>query len=496
VHENGVDSESKEAPGSAEETAEAKKTRHQLTSILEIDISQARCATHLKQNLGDEKVEAEIKELRKALKEARDQILTPREVETRIAALRKRLEKAKARKASASKNKKTTKAGADDEMEAETQIESQIEDLSAKLHQSIDDALRADVEARIAELKKQIDKKSRNLIRLSGEAPIAAAVAIDFTIKELIEHGLHQAKAADGKLLEVDHIHTGPVAELTTFPLVRNLPSFKSYSPANEETILKKKTEDNKKAKEARETKKAAAAAAKKAATAAKKVAGGDKRKADADASDAEDADADSEGDEHGKTTFFTYVDNAVKTVKKDERFKSIRISNRVREYCSDLVSEWLVKVAELARIIVQKVMDVRTLNADHIKAIVTLLLSNEDRAEEEISPITDLIDHKLTTYEKHQKTEKDRKASSMDEDRRHELEEKKKRLEVERKKKAIETAHKRAAEAEEKARKLAAEVAKVEADTPQAAAVPAVVAEPAVQRQEEVTVEDETTPE
>ena len=472
VHEVEADSKTAEAgdaAGGAETEAEAKKTRHQLTTILEIDISQARCATHLKQNLGDEEIEADIKGLRKDLKDARDMVLTPKEIESRINLLRKRLEKAKDRKSkSASKSKKAAK---DDEIEIETQIESQIEDLNTKLSQEVTDVQRKEAAARIASLKEQIDAKSKALIRLSSEAPIASAVVIDYTIKELIEHGLSQAKAADGKLLEVNHIHTGPVTELTTYPLVRTLKSFKNYSPEHEEEIMKQKTEENKKAKEAREAKKAAAAATKKAALAAAKKAGTAAKtagasKVEAEAEEGDDDDTDKDGD-HSKTTFFTYVDNAVKTVKKDERFKSIRISNRIREYCSNLVSEFLVKMAQLAREHVQKAMGVRTLNASHIKAIISFILINEDRSKEEISPIIDLINAKLSTYGDHQKTEKDRKVLSMDEEKKHEHEEKKRQLELERKRKAIENAHKRAVEAEERARKLALEVAKAETSAP-----------------------------
>ena len=278
-------------------------------------------------------------------------------------------------------------------------------------------------------------------------------------IKEVLAHGLNQAKAADAKLLEVDHIHTGSTTDLVTWPLIRTLPSYKEYTPEHEEEILKQKTEDNKRAKEAREAKKAAEAAAKKQLAGKKAAAAAAVKKADPD--------ADSEEDEEHKTTFFTYVDNAIKTVKKDEGYKNIRISNRVREYCSDLVSEFLVKVADLARIIVQQVMGVRTLNADHIKAIVTLLLSNEGRSDEEIDPIVELVDEKLQIYSDHQKAEKARKIAEMDDDKKRELDDKKRRLEVERKKKAIETAHRNAVKAEEKARKLAEDIAQTQNGAP-----------------------------
>ena len=102
-----------------------------------------------------------------------DQILTPKQIQTRIAALRKRLENAKARKAAA-KTKKSSKADAKDDDEAEAAIESQIEDMHAKLGQVSEQdseqeaATRAEIEAKIADIKKRIDKKSKGVVRLSG----------------------------------------------------------------------------------------------------------------------------------------------------------------------------------------------------------------------------------------------------------------------------------------------------------------------------------------
>jgi len=366
----------------AEQLAE-KKTRQQLTNILHINISQARCQTHLKQNLGDEEIEGEIKELRKELKAAKD--------------------------AKDSEKEKATKA-------------------------------------KIAEL-------SKTLVRISSETPIAAAVVCDILVKELLRRGMDQAMASDRKIVEVGHYHDGDPSTMLCFPIVNKLPSFAGYDPEREEELRKERAAANKATKEAREAKKAAAEEKKGGAKAAPKAA------------KAEEEEVDGEGDEseHTKTTFFTYVENALKTVKKDAPYSTMRVSNRVREDLSEIVAEAIARLATLSRIVVQRVMKVRTMNADHIKAVVHMLMADEGRTEEQISEITKQIDEKLEVYHGHLKSEKDKKAAALDEEKKAEIERKKLEADLLRKKKQAELAKKRAIEAAQKAKDLTAETAKLE---------------------------------
>jgi hypothetical protein len=61
---------STDAAADAVESAH-RASRMQISSVLKINISQARCATHLKQNIGDAEVEREVKALRTSLKAAK-----------------------------------------------------------------------------------------------------------------------------------------------------------------------------------------------------------------------------------------------------------------------------------------------------------------------------------------------------------------------------------------------------------------------------------------
>jgi hypothetical protein len=363
-----------------------KKTRQQLTVIIDTDISPARCQTHFRMNLGDAEIEAQITELRKELK---------------TAAAGKKAEQVKALK------------------------------------------------TRIAELQ-------QSLVRISSETPIATAAILDYMVKELLRHGMDQAKAAEDKLVEVNHLHTGNPAALLCFPLVNKLPEWTEFDPELEDEMKKERAAENKAAKDAREAKKAneekkgggPTAARAKAAKVAK-------------AEDGEEGDEDEQ--EHTKTTFYTYVDNALKTVKKEEEYRSTRVSNRVREYLSEITASAIARIAFLSRIIVQQVMSVRTMNANHVMAVVVLLMADEGRSDEQVRELKALVDEKLKIYRDHNLAEKKKKDETLAADKKADLARKAHQLDLARKKKQIEAAKKRAEDAEKKMKELAKETAALE---------------------------------
>ena len=359
---------------SSGEIAAPKKKRVQLAAVLGVSISQARCATHLKTNLGDEEVEAQIKGLRAEMKAAK----------------------------------------------AEGN------------------------EGRAAELKAQVETLSKTIVRISGETPIAVAVVMDELVKELIRHAMNMAIAGDRRMVEMVHVHDGEVGELLYFPIFSNTPTFKNYNPEQEEEIRLQKAAENKAAKEAREAKKAAGEG-KKAAKPAKP----------------EDEDDGEEG--HTKTTFFTYVENALKAVKQDEQYSKMRVGNRVRECLSQIVAEAILRLATLSRIVVQQVADVRTLNADHVEAVVSLLMADAGRTPEQFATVKACIAEKLAAYRLHVATEKEKKAAEIPATKKAELEHKKLESELARKRKQADYAKKRAQDALARANVLDAETAKLE---------------------------------
>jgi hypothetical protein len=362
----------------------AEKKRQQLTSILGVNISQARCATHLKQNLGDSGVEDQIKKLREDLKRAKEGGDAPRE----------------------------------------------------------------------AELKGSIAELSKSLVRLSHDTSIAVAVVCDVAVKDLICCGMNGAIAQGRRVVEVSNYHGPDAVKMLCHPLVCKLPSYAGYNPEHEEELRKERTAANKAAKEAREAKKAAAAAADgkapvKQAPVAKKPA---------------EEDAEEDDDHAGsKTTFFTYVDNALKGVKKDPAYSTMRVSNRVREDLSDIVAELISRFAKLARVLVQDVANVRTMNAEHIKAVVQLLMVDEERSAAQVGEIAQQIDEKLAVYHGHVESERTKKTAELSDGERAELEAKKVEADFNRKKKQADAVKNRAVSAAQKAKLLMAEVSELE---------------------------------
>ena len=160
-------------------------------------------------------------------------------------------------------------------------------------------------------------------------------------------------------------------------------------------------------------------------------------------------------------TTFATYVDNSFKSVKdSDAAFKQLRVANRIREMVADFVKEYMVRIAVLARITVQGLLDVRTLNAKHIIQLMNMMMADEGRAPEEIDELVGYIQEKLDRYHSHLGAEKQRKWEDMPADKKAELEEKRSLQETDRKTRAADAARKRAIAAATRAKELQAELA------------------------------------
>ena len=330
--------------------------RIQLANVLHINISQARCATHLKQHLGDDATETRVKELRAALKTATEK----------------------------------------------------------------NDA------AAMAALRDQIVVAAKTLVRVSSETPIAVAVVWDSAVKELLRRGMDRAIAAERKIVDVNHLHEGDAnAALNLCPLYNKCAVWTSYNPEHENELKRD-------------------------------------RKAAADEAAAEPA-ADAEADDSSKNSFYTYIENTLKSVKKEEPYKTMRVSNRVREYIAELVAQGIARNTTLSRIIVQQIMGVRTMTTDHVKVVVSMLMTDAGRPQAAISAITNLINEKLALYHVHLASEREKKLRALPSAQVAENARKQTELTVARKKKQAEQLRKRAIDSANLAKALIAEVAQLD---------------------------------
>ena len=316
-----------------------KKVRLQMSNVLGINISHARCLSHLKFHLTDAAIEAQVKEIK-----------------------------------------------------AQQKAEPSEEHV-----------------ARIAELTK-------NAVRISSETPIALATVCDNFVKEFIRHGMQQAIIVERKNVDVKHLLSGDLTTLVYYPFFKNLPSFVNYNP--EEKKKETPTEDV-----------------------------------------AEVAVEESEDESPAQTSFITYVENAIKTIKKEEAYASLRINTRVREFLSDLVTDLIQRISVLAKIIVQRVINVKTMTADHIKSVVLLLLADNRSSEELINGVLAIMNDKIRLYQEHLKSERTKKESLLDDATKEENETKSKAKEFEKKKKMADMVLQRAKDNAEKAKVLKKEV-------------------------------------
>lgn len=335
-------------------------------------------------------------------------------------------------------------------------VEEQVRDLRAQMKKAKEEG-KAD-EAGIVDLKKQIAALTENQIRVSGDAPIALATILDKAIKEFIIHAIRQAMAADRKQVDVHFLHDGPVKELSCWAFFRDLDCIVNYDPEYEEQLRQKRAAANKANKEARAAAKKAAetgGAAKGGATGAKKVNGPAPAAA---AADTEAKDGGADGAAPG-TNFFTYIENAIKTIRQDEEFKGIRVSQRLREYCSQVVIEAIVYFTNSARISVQDVNHVRTLSAKHVKAESKRFMTQVQCTEADIRAYLEHAEAKLGLYQAHISAEKARKEQAMDPAKKAEMEQRKREQSNARLMKTAEEAKKKALAQAQRAKDLETQV-------------------------------------
>jgi hypothetical protein len=344
------------AAAAAPHQGEKKHTRNQLTDVLSIDIAPARVHSHIKNAVLPPAIEKQLTEKRELLKAA----------------------KAIAQQA------------------GQPLEETEGEPLAAET-------------AGVLQLKEEIKQLSQQVVRIGGDAHIATAALCDWIAKNLLRHALGQTLAAEHKIAEIGALHSGGLESHPVWPLVCDLGALADYDPAQEEELRKARTAANKAQKQAR--------------TAAKRLReeggeeaangvgpGGEDEAGGAPAPGEKGGAAPQAG---GTTTFHTYVDNATKGVKQEEPFEGkVRVSYRLREVISETVAEFVERFSQYAKVNVLELLDVRTLNAKHIVAMVrgAYILKLGADGPAAAAGVVDYVNDKLTLYGVHLENERRRK--------------------------------------------------------------------------------------
>lgn len=346
------------------------KKRQQLTDVLGISISPARCSAHLKKNLINK------------------------------------------------------------------EVDSKIHDLKEKLKSSTDDS-------EISSIKEEISLLSQRVVRISAETPTVMAVICDGFIEDLLKHSINETLASNKKMVDVSYIMSGDHKKNLYYSIYHKLPTFVNYDPKIYEELKKQKMEDNKKAKKAKKD---------------------GEQVTEVVLENVENVPTTvNTTSEEGKTTFNTYIDAVLKNVKKDLQVADnikIRTSIEVRNFLSDMIIECIKRFVILSKIFVQQIMGVRTMNSNHIKAIVHMFMKDEGNTDEQIEQVINRINEKTELYQKNVANEKANRWADLDDITKQDILNKQEEKTKNRKKKDLELAEKRAAEAVERVKKLAEEVA------------------------------------
>lgn len=330
-------------------------------------------------------------------------------------------------------------------------INKDVEDEFKKLRDQIKSPDISDSEKDL--IKTQISSLSQKIVRISNETSTVIAIICNGFVNELLRHGIKESINSNKKMVDIESIISGDHKNNLYYSIYYKLPSFNAYDPKVYEAIKKEKTEHNKKNKKSKteETKEED-----------EKEETKEKEEEKVEKSDVEENTHNGEEDGN-KITFNSYVEAIIKIIKFDPQYNKdkdnkIRFEQEVRYYLSNMIIECIKRFVVLSKIIVQQIMGVRTMNSNHIKAIIHMFMKDEGNTDEQIDEIINNIDEKLKIYHEHVKNEKNNRYNVLsDEEKKKIMDNKAERVKT-RKQKDIVLAKRRAEEAAERLKKLSEE--------------------------------------
>lgn len=168
-----------------------KKKRCLMTDILGIEISHARCQSHMKDILITAEESAQLAEKRKTLKDL----------------------------------KMNAKAAG----------------------RSIDD------DPAINTLKEEYRKITDRHVRIGGDAPIAMAALTNWIVRSCLLRAADRTKAAEQKIVDIGALHSEDLTTIDVWPLICDLPAITTYNPERENDLRQERAAHSKLQKAKRE---------------------------------------------------------------------------------------------------------------------------------------------------------------------------------------------------------------------------------------------------
>lgn len=237
--------------------------------------------------------------------------------------------------------------------------------------------------------------------RISNNVSATTAAACTVWVCELLRHGMDNVIAQDKSFLKCQHIFTDGLENLTYLPFYDRLPT---YIAGRQIELERRAVEDEKKRNRNKKKKEATTAPV----------------ASDTSVGEVDDEDDDNDDNESGvkfnhhikQTCLFLQkrMESEDMSEEKLERYQGIRISEEIKTFCSNLISEFngtMIRIikAELAK------AKVTTVNVSHIHhALRLFLLINHNDPEPLINDVVKMVEqHNIHQAQKNE----DRKAKA-----------------------------------------------------------------------------------
>jgi hypothetical protein len=190
--------------------------------------------------------------------------------------------------------------------------------------------------------------------RFSSTAPIVLASIVDYVIRDMVRNAMTNAHNNKKAIIKISHIMENNLDSVGTKCLISSLPVVKEYSGDSSEG-------DN-----------------------------------SSDGSDEDGKDEQSTGD---FKFYIKHICNHVKNelMEKNEEYKSIRISQEIREFCSDVAIQLIARISPLVVLYIDDTK-IKTVNARVISFVFKLLITD---AGCDPKPLMDFVAEKMAKYNK-----------------------------------------------------------------------------------------------
>lgn len=232
---------------------------------------------------------------------------------------------------------------------------------------------------RTNDFERRIEALRSERRHISADASRILSVVCNEMVRQLLCHGMDQLKDGHG-LVTIKHLHTPGFENLGTYPLFRTLKSWASQETTIRitEQLAARDTEIARLTKELNR---------------ANKRLGKDAVEAAEDEEDVEGAAEEVDDENSNVVNFRTYVGHLYTRLKQDAKYENARCANKVREYLSDIIVEFLDRVSPMFSIMLAMTRT-HTVSDRVVMSVLQMLLTDGQTVDETFAFRETKVDH------------------------------------------------------------------------------------------------------